>query len=116
MTQVTFGLATGTMPMATALAKWSDVRVEAWHGMSGNDSNSWGLDPRYSSPFATEPANVHDDSVDASFRFGQWRDTKSWWLILTGVGPDGNRYVLSVGGGGSSSFNGSVWDWLTAPQ
>jgi hypothetical protein len=115
-TWTSFGLATGTMPMATALADWHDVRVEAWHGMSGNDPNSFGLDPRYSSPFAIEPANIHDNSIDASFRFGQWRDAKSWWLILTGVGPDGHRYVLSAGGGGGSSFNGSAWDWLTAPQ
>jgi hypothetical protein len=115
-TTTSFGLATGTMPMATALANWHDVRVEAWHGMLGNDPNSFGMDTRYSSPFAIEPANFHDNSIDASFHFGQWRDAKSWWLILTGIGPDGHRYVLSAGGGGGSSFNGSVWDWLTAPQ
>ncbi len=115
-TWTSFGLATGTMPMATALAKWRDVRVEAWHGAPWNDHLSYGLDPRYSGPFAIQPANIHDSSLDASFHFERVRDAKSWWLILTGVGPDGNRYVLSIGGGGGSSFNGSVWDWLTAPQ
>jgi hypothetical protein len=115
-TWTTFGLATATIPMATALAEWHDVRVEAWHGLSGSDPSSFGADTRYSSPFAIEPANIHDNSIDASFHFGQWRDAKSWWLILTGVGPDGRRYVLSAGGGGGSTFNGSVWDWLTATQ
>jgi len=102
--------------MATALANWRDVRVEAWHGLSGNDHIAWGMDTGYSSPFAIEAANIHDNSIDASFHFERMRDAKSWWLILTGMGPDGNRYVLATGGGGGSSFNGSVWDWITAAQ
>jgi len=32
------------------------------------------------------------------------------------VGPDGHRYRMGDGRGGQSNFNGSAWDWLTAPQ
>jgi hypothetical protein len=44
------------------------------------------------------------------------RNAGDWWVFLTGVGPDGHRYRLEDVGGGSSTFNGSVWDWVTAPQ
>jgi hypothetical protein len=37
-------------------------------------------------------------------------------VVLTGVAPDGQRYRLDHGGGGTTTFYGSVWDWLTAPQ
>lgn len=116
-TQVRFDLGSNPpTPTATVLANWTDVRVEAWHALPGNDPNSFGVDPRYASPIAIQPANFHDNSLDASFHFERMRGAGSWWVFLTAVGPDGRRYRLAVGGGGGSSFSGSVWDWLTAPQ
>jgi hypothetical protein len=104
-------------PTTTALANWTDVRFEAWRALPGNDDPaSDGVDPQYSSPLAIQPANFHDNSLDATFHFERMRDSKFWWVFLTGIGPDGHRYRLADGGGGGSSFNGSVWDWLTAPQ
>jgi hypothetical protein len=50
------------------------------------------------------------------FHFERLRDASPWWVVLTAVGPDGHRYLLDGGQGGSSDFNGSAWDWLTAPQ
>ena len=35
-------------------------------------------------------------------------DVNQWELMLTGVGPDGTRYVLGTAGGGNSAFTGSV--------
>ena len=116
-TQVRFDFGSNPpTPTTTALANWSDVRFEAWHALSMNDPSSYGVDPHYSSPFAIQPANFHDNNLDASFHFERMRDAKAWWVFLTGIGPDGRRYRLADGGGGGSSFNGSVWDWLTAPQ
>jgi hypothetical protein len=116
-TQVRFDLGSNPpTPTTTALANWTDVRFEAWHSLSMNDPSSYGVDPHYSSPIAIQPANFHDNSVDATFHFERMRDAKFWWVFLTGIGPDGHRYRLADGGGGGSSFNGSAWDWLTAPQ
>jgi hypothetical protein len=63
-----------------------------------------------------EPAIVNGDTLDAGFNFEKLRDGRDWWFFVTGVGPDGNRYRLSDGHGGWTPFNGSVWDWITAPQ
>jgi hypothetical protein len=103
------------VPMSTAMANWHDARFEAWHGFLDNPSVSYGIDPHYSSPFAVQPAAVHDTYLDAVFHFERMRSAGSWWVMLTAVGPDGHRYRLSDGDGGSSHFNGSAWDWLTAP-
>jgi len=36
----------------------------------------------------------------------------AWELIVTGVGSDGTRYVVDAGTILSSTFTGSVWDWV----
>jgi hypothetical protein len=116
-TQVRFDLGSNPpTPMSTALANWRDVRFEAWRAMNWSDPASYGVDPQYLSALAIQPATFHGSSVDATFHFERMRDAKSWWVFLTGIGPDGHRYRIADGGGGGSSFNGSVWDWLTAPQ
>ena len=75
-----------------------------------------GIDTHYTSPFAVQPATLHGDSLDASFPFQKYRDAGSWWVVLTAVGPDGRRYRLDIGGGDYTSFSGTAWEWLTAPQ
>ena len=100
--------------IATVLANWRDMRFEAWH--AGINQYSIGVDTRYSSPFEVQPALLHGSSLDAVFHFERLRDARSWWVVLTAVGPDGHRYRLDDGQGGDATFNGSAWDWLTAPQ
>jgi hypothetical protein len=104
------------VPMAAALANWHDVRFEAWHALPDDPSVAYGIDTRYSSPFAVQPAVIHADYLDAVFHFERMRHAGSWWVAITAVGPDGQRYRLADGSGGSSTFNGSVWEWLTAAQ
>ena len=95
------------------LANWHDVRFEAWHGLE----NDFGIDTHFSAPLAIQPAQRSGTSLDATFHFERMRDAGFWWVVVTAVGPDGQRYRLQDSvGGGNSSFNGSVWDWLTAPQ
>ena len=96
-----------------ALANWHDVRFEAWRGLE----NDFGIDTRFSAALAIQPALSQGTNLDATFHFERMRDAGSWWVVVTAVGPDGQRYRLQDSvGGGNSSFNGSVWDWLTAPQ
>ena len=102
--------------VATVLANWRDMRFEAWHAPAGVGLDSIGIDPHYTSPFEIQPAVLHGSSLDALFHFERLRDARSWWVVLTGVGPDGHRYRLDDGQGGDATFNGSAWDWLTAPQ
>jgi hypothetical protein len=105
------------LPMASVLASWSDLRFEAWHALPFmSDSGQLGIDTRYASPFAVQPAVLQGDSLPATFHFEHMRDARSWWVVLTGVAPDGHRYRLGDGTGNETDFDGSAWDWLTAPQ
>ena len=106
----------GPVAIAPLLLTWRDVRFEAWHALPMDNPGPVGIDTRYSSPFTTRPAILEANSLMASFDFEHRRDAGSWWVVLTAVGPDGRRYRLTDGQGGSSTFNGSVWDWLPAPQ
>jgi len=103
-------------PIAQALSNWTDVRFEAWHALPMNEPGPGGIDTRYSAPFAVQPAVSSGSHLTAVFHFERLRDASSWWVVPTAVGPDGHRYRLDDGQGGISYFNGSAWDWLTAPQ
>jgi hypothetical protein len=103
--------------MATALTYWHALRFEAWHWMwPDNPDGVYGVDTRYSSPTFVLPAEIHETWLQAIFPFDRLRDPGPWEVLLTGVGPDGLRYVIADCGGAETQFNGSVWDWLTAPQ
>lgn len=105
------------LPFAPVLMNWKDLRFEAWHALPiWSDSLAMGIDTTYRGPLAVQPAQLQGDSLQATFHFERMRDARSWWVVLTGVGPDGNRYRLGDGSGRETDFNGSVWDWLTAPQ
>ena len=105
------------LPVAPVLANWSDLRFEAWHALPFmSDSGQLGIDTTYASPFAVQPAVLQGESFPAAFHFEHMRDARSWWVVLTGMAPDGHRYRLGDGTGNEAAFNGSVWDWLTAPQ
>jgi hypothetical protein len=106
-----------TLALGPALANWKDVRFEAWHALSMDAPGPGGIDTGYSSPFTTRPAIIEGNSLQARFDFEHMRDAGTWWVVLTGVGPNGHRYRLDeFGYGDSTDFNGSAWDWLTAPQ
>jgi hypothetical protein len=96
------------------LPNWTDLRYEAWHSLPMDEPGL--IDARYSTPFAVQPAVLNGNSLSAVFHFERLRDATWWEVFLTGVGPDGHRYRIGGGGGGDSFFNGSAWDWLTAPQ
>lgn len=102
--------------LESVLSQWHDLRFEAWHGLSVSGIVA-GVDPYYSSPFDIQSVeSVYGGALQARFRLDRFRDGNLWWVVLTGVAPDGVRYRLDDGGGGTTTFNGSVWDWLTAPK
>jgi hypothetical protein len=104
------------MPTSAIMTNWRDLRLEAWHALPfENYPDPIGIDPAYTSPFEVQPAVVVDAAIQAVFHFERIRDVQSWWVVLTATGPDGHRYRLSDWSG-SSVFDGSVWDWLTAPE
>jgi hypothetical protein len=105
-----------SLPSAQVLSYWTDVRFEAWHALPMDAPGPGGIDTRYSAPVAVQAAALSGSDLAAVFHFERLRDAGSWWVVLTALGPDGHRYRLDDGQGGNSYFNGSAWDWLTAPQ
>ena len=103
--------------LRSVLSQWRDLRFEAWHGLSVAGIVA-GVDPSSSSPFDIQPVQwaVEGGGLQARFRLDSFRAGNRWWVLLTGVAPDGQRYRLDDGGGGTTTFHGSVWDWLTAPK
>jgi hypothetical protein len=117
------------------LAGWRDLRVEAWRGTGavGIDPSLMALDPAARGPFAVGPAGFEapgqippwtwssgDALPDGSVRLsGSVRIDRSpsatlAWVAITGVGPDGHRYIISGPSYDSTAFNGTAWDWFAA--
>jgi hypothetical protein len=117
------------------LAGWRDLRVEAWRGTGavGIDPSLLALDPAARGPFAVGPAgfeapgqnpvwtwNTGDAPPDGSVRLsGSVRIDRSpsvtlAWVAITGLGPDGRRYIISGPSYDSTAFNGTAWDWFAA--
>ena len=101
--------------LASVLSQWHDLRFEAWRAQSVTGIVA-GVDPGPSSPFDIEPVESVYGALQARFHLDRFRDGNLWWVVLTGVAPDGIRYRLDDGGGGTTTFYGTVWDWLTAPK
>ena len=117
------------------LAGWRDLRVEAWRGSSKDGVDPAVvpiLDPAAHGPFAVGPAGfeppgqspfgfssgkaVPDGSVQlsGSVTINRSPGVTLAWLAITGVGPDGRRYIINGPSFQSTAFNGTAWDWLTA--
>jgi hypothetical protein len=99
------------------LAQFSHVRFEVWRGVPLSGTPDWVYDyvpdPAYVTPFATQPAILVGDTMAVRFDVSHLRSTR-WLLFVTGTGPDGRRYRLNWPESITTSFSGTVWDWLTA--
>jgi hypothetical protein len=113
------------------LAGWTDFRIEAWPGnvQAGSDPGLAGLvDPAAKAPFAVEPAyleagpqsneggSIPPDGAQLSGAVTIDRNpgVRLAWIALTGVGPDGHRYIVQGPSFESTTFNGTALDWLSA--
>ncbi|MBX3030189.1 MAG: hypothetical protein KF809_08500 [Chloroflexi bacterium] len=95
-------------------AKWTGLRVEAWPATT---AGAWpvGVDPAATGPIVTAPATRDGTELVGTLDIGMRRDGPAWWVVPTGVAPDGQRYRLSDGDGVEIPFHGTVWEWLMAP-
>jgi hypothetical protein len=104
---------------APALASFRDLRVEAWRAgpYPGAPSDVFVglLDISYNAPFATAPAAVGPQGVIEGHLNLSHSRTERWWIFLTGIAPDGQRYWLGIRPDFVyTQFSGTIWDWLTA--
>ena len=93
------------------LRGWTGLTLEAWRA----DPQTMAILPGETRPFASAPASLAGDRVQASVRVDDVRGVDTYAAVLVGVGPDGVRYVLSGPNGLQTHFVGTIWDWLTAP-
>ncbi len=110
------------------LAGWADLRVEAWRGV-GHDR----VDPAARAPFVSAPGQwLPDGQLPPGWIYGgpAWPEGAAglggsvridrtpgvtWaWLVVTGVAPDGVRYIIFGPSLDQTAFNGTAWDWLAA--
>lgn len=91
------------------LSAWHDFRFEAWRQVPNDGSP----DPNFRAPFVTAPAVFVGTRLEATLRIDRTPGVTLYGLVLTGIGPDGQRYLLSGWEGGQTSFVGTIWDWLT---
>ena len=118
------------------MAGWRDLRVEAWRGISKDGFDPTivpVIDPAAQGPFAVGPARFEPLGQTP---FGSWSSGRPIpdgavqlsgsvsidksptvtlaWVAITGLGPDGHRYIINGPSFESTTFNGTAVDWLTA--
>ena len=106
------GVATMTVSVvdAAGLRGWTSLTLEGWRG----DPQTLAIVPGETHPFASAPARFANGQLQAAVRVDNVRNVDTYAAVLTGVGPDGVRYVLSGPNGLQGHFVGTIWDWFTA--
>jgi hypothetical protein len=103
--------ATWELESTAQIAGLRDLRIEAWRA----DPDVIGaLDAGWDEPFAVAGAQRDGTMVSGTVVTTQEPGISMWELFLTGVGGDGRRYRVAPGGGGNSTFTGTVWNWVVA--
>lgn len=110
----TFAASDHEHPSRRLSTVWTDLRAEVW---PATVDPSWpiGVDPTATAPIMTAPATRDGSDLVATVDIGMRRDGFAWWIVPTGIAPDGKRYRLSDGDGVEIPFHGTIWEWLTAP-
>lgn len=94
------------------IAGFRDVRLEAWRAEAPGDG--WQLIPGQNGPFATAPAQVDGTTISGTIRLNDAPGIDWAQVVVTAVGPDGRRYLLTTSGPEQTEFFGSVWAWFAA--
>ena len=95
---------------AAGLRGWTGLALEAWR----RDPQTMAVLPGETGPFASAPARLEGDQIQASMRVDKVRGVDAYAAVLVGIGPDGVSYVLAGPNGLQTHFVGTIWDWLTA--
>ncbi len=104
-----------------ALAGWSDLRLEFWPAVTDRDGNPWGIAPGSGGPSIsismaptwTLAPDGTDQETDVQPALSL-RRADAWWIVVTGIAPDGRRYRLDDGSQASFEITSNLWQWLTA--
>lgn len=95
---------------AAGRSAWRDVRAEIWR--SGPPDDPRLLD---AAPTAIVEPTVAEEWVSATVTLPLATERTWYRVALTGVAPDGQRYVLSEDASVHRvDFVGSAWEWLTS--
>lgn len=93
---------------------FTDLRLEAWPGEQ--DFIPDGPDPRATAPLAVAPMVAETEKLTGTVDAGFHRSGNAWWLVVTGVGPDGVRYRITDGYGETFDWSPTLLEWLAAPD
>ena len=116
-----------------ALAGWTDLRVEAWRATDAGIGSPTSVSPTATGPFAWGTATWTPPGQLAGGAF-TWSGGEPWgpramtlsgavqlnrtpgvtaaWVAVTGVAPDGTRYMIGEPDYLSTAFTGTALEWL----
>lgn len=96
----------GTMT-AAAIDDWTNLRLEVWPGPVG-ELNGSGLDVTATRPLATAPMMVDGRRVSGELHFAPIPDRQNYYITVTGLNADGERWQLSWP-------DVTFWQWYGTP-
>jgi len=73
---------------------WTSLRLEVWPGPV-REMNGPAFDRTATEPLATAPMMVDGRRVSGELRFDPMLDRDNYYVAVTGIGLDGNRWELS---------------------
>jgi hypothetical protein len=97
---------------AQSLGRFHGFRLEAWRAPKPTDG--WHLEAGQRAPFATAQVTVDGTTLSGAIRFNRTPGVTWAEVVLTGIGPGHQRYLLTSFGPQQTEFHGSVWDWFVA--
>jgi hypothetical protein len=97
----------GTISSSTSLDGWTDVRLEVWQGPPG-EPHVLVIDQTATEPLATAPLVVDGRHVSGEVTFGPLIDRTVYYVALTGLDANGERWQLAWP---SAEF----WRWRGTP-
>jgi hypothetical protein len=103
------GLFTLNIDRPASLAGWQDLRLETWQASPASSD----IGPKPETLRAAVPVVTADGRLVASARIDDLPGVTSIYGVLTGIAPNGGRYVLAQEYS-QTSFRGTVLDWFAA--
>lgn len=93
-------------------AQFRDYRLEAWRVEPPGDG--WRLIAGQTAPFAVAQGQLNGAAISGTLRFNGEPGVEWAQVVLTAIGPNGQRYLLYASGPEQTEFYGSVWSWFRA--
>jgi hypothetical protein len=97
---------------AEVTSRFHGFRLEAWR--ANQPADGWRLETGQRAAFATADVAVEGTVISGTIPFNRTPGVDWAEVVLTGIGPSGQRYLLASFGPEQTEFYGSVWDWFAA--